>query len=364
MPDDAGEKTEAPTPRRLQEARDKGQIARSADLNSALLLLGGLLGLRIFGPRMIGSLHEAMRQNLSVTDPSADVTLDIGRLVPEIGMILLGAMGPILVLIVAIALIANLLQVGFLFTTEPLAPKLDKLNPINGVTRMFSSRTAMQLVMNLVKLAIVTAVAAFAVNDRLNDIMAAMALRGWPLVIQLTQVLYDIGLRLAIALLIVALLDFAWQKWKHMRDLRMTKQEVREELRSMEGDPHLRQRRRRMQMTAAMQRIQKAVPTADVVVTNPTELAIAIKYNADSMAAPKVVAKGADHLAKKIREIAIVHGIPIIERKPLAQALYKTVEVGQEVPERFYQAIAEILAYVYRLSGKKLARRPKKTRAA
>lgn len=364
MPDDAGEKTEDPTPRRLQEARDKGQIARSADLNSALLLLGGLVGLRVFGPQMIGSLYDAMQKNLSVTEPSAGLTLDIGRLVPEVGMILLGAAGPVLVLILALALIANLLQVGFLFTTEPLAPKLEKLNPISGVGRMFSSRTAMQLVMNLVKLAIVTVVAVVAVGDRLDQIMAAMALSGWPLIIQLTQVLYEIGLQLAIALLVLALIDFAWQRWKHTRDLRMTKQEVREELRSMEGDPHIRQRRRRMQMTAAMQRIQKAVPTADVVVTNPTELAIAIKYNADTMAAPKVVAKGADHLAKKIREIAIAHGIPIIERKPLAQALFKTVEVNQEVPERFYQAIAEILAYVYRLSGKKLDKKVRRTSAA
>lgn len=364
MPDDAGEKTEAPTPRRLQEARTKGQIARSTDLNSALLLLGGLIGLRIFGPRMIGSLHEAMRQNLTSTEPSAHLSLDIGRLVPEIGMVLLGAVGPILVLIVLLALAANLLQVGFLFTTEPLTPKLDKLNPINGVSRMFSSRTAMQLVMNLVKLGIVTVVAGIAIDNRLESIMAAMALSGWPLVIQLMQVLYDIGLQLALALLVIALIDFTWQRWKHTRDLRMTKQEVREELRSMEGDPQLRQRRRRMQMTASMQRIQKAVPTADVVVTNPTELAIAIKYNADAMGAPKVVAKGADHLAKKIREIAILHGIPIVERKPLAQALYKTVEVGQEVPERFYQAIAEILAYVYRLSGKKLNKKQRRTRAA
>ncbi|MCB9851806.1 MAG: flagellar biosynthesis protein FlhB [Phycisphaerales bacterium] len=364
MPDDAGEKTEAPTPRRLQEARNKGQIARSADLNSALLLLGGLVGLRLFGPQMIGSLHEMMRRNLSVTEPAAGLTLDVAALVPEIGMIILGAAGPVLLVLIFLAIASNMLQVGFLFTTEPLAPKLDKLNPINGVTRMFSSRTAMQLVMNLVKLGIVTAVATVAVNNRLEDIMNAMALTGWPLLIQITQLLYDIGLQLALALLVIALLDFGWQKWKHMRDLRMTKQEVREEMRSMEGDPRLRQRRRRMQMTQAMQRIQKAVPTADVIVTNPTELAIAIKYNADAMAAPKVVAKGADHLAKKIREIAIMHGIPIIERKPLAQALYKTVEVGQEVPEHFYQAIAEILAYVYRLSGKKLNKRRSKTQAA
>lgn len=357
MADDAGEKTEAASPRRRNEARQKGQVAKSADLNAALLLLGGLVGLRLFGPGMLGSMYETMRRNLAQSDPSASGALDVGALVAEIGMMVLGAAGPILLLIMLLALVANVLQVGLLFTTQPLAPKLDKLNPISGVARMFSSRTVVQLLMNLVKLGIVTTVATYAVRARLDDIMAAMALAGWPLVIQLMTVLYEIGLQLGLALLVIALVDFAWQRWKFERDLRMSKQEVKEEMRSMDGDPMLKQRRRKMQLAAAMQRIQKAVPTADVIVTNPTELAIAIKYDQDKMAAPRVVAKGADHLAKKIREIAMLHGIPIVERKPLAQALYKTVEVGQEVPERFYQAIAEILAYVYRLSGKKVAKR-------
>ena len=162
---------------------------------------------------------------------------------------------------------------------------------------------------------------------------------------------------MAFALLIIALLDFAWQRYKHERDLRMSKHEVKEEMRRMEGDPILKQRRRKMQLAAAMQHIRTTVPTADVVVTNPTELAIAIKYDAHDMSAPRVVAKGADFLAKKIREIAIMSAVPIVERKPLAQALYKTVEVGQEVPEEFYKAIAEVLAYVYKLSGKSVPKR-------
>lgn len=357
MADDAGEKTESASPRRRQEARNKGQVARSTDLNAALLLVGGMVGLRLLGPDMLGSLYEAMRRNLAHADPAADAAIDVGALVAELGLMVFGAIGPILLLIMVLGLISNLLQVGLLFTTQPLTPKLDKLNPINGFGRLFNTRTLVQLVMNLVKLAVVVLVATGAVRARLDEIMAAMALSGWPLFVQLMTVLYEIGVQLGLALLVIALIDYAWQRWKFERDLRMSKQEVREEMRSMEGDPMLKQRRRKMQMAAAMQRLRKAVPQADVIVTNPTELAIAIKYDPQQMTAPKVVAKGADHLAKKIRELAIMHGIPIVERKPLAQALYKTVEVGQEVPERFYQAIAEILAYVYRLSGKKPGKR-------
>jgi flagellar biosynthetic protein FlhB len=251
-----------------------------------------------------------------------------------------------------VSVLSGIVQVGFLFTTQPLMPRLDKLNPINGVKRLFSTRTLVQLGVNLLKLALVSVVAWYELRGRSSDIMLAMAIDPWRLVVVLATVLYEVGLKLALVLLIVALIDFTWQRYKHERDLRMTRQEVKEELRRMEGDPIIRQRRRKIQFAAAIQRIRSAVPTADVVVTNPTELAIAIKYDAKSMAAPKVVAKGADYLAKKIREIAALHGIPIVERKPLAQALYKTVDVGQEVPEQFYKAIAEILAYVYQLSGR------------
>ena len=352
MADDAGEKTEAPTPRRRQEARERGQVARSADFSSALLLLGGLLGLRVFAPRMTTSLMQCLHQNLTVTDPSAQVSLDVVSLVSSTGMLILGVLGPIMFAVMLIAVCSNLLQVGVMFTTKPLAPKLDKLNPINGFGRIFSTRTLVQLVMNLLKLGIVTGVAYVSIQDRMDQIMLALSVSGWKQVILLSTVLYEIGLQLAAALLVIALLDFAWQRYKFERDLRMTKQEVKEELRRMEGDPILKQRRRKMQFAAAMQQIRTAVPTADVVVTNPTELAIAIKYDAGAMQAPKVVAKGARHLARKIREIAILHGIPIVERKPLAQTLYKLVEVGQEVPEDFYKAIAEILAYVYQLSGR------------
>lgn len=358
MADDAGEKTESPTPRRRKEARERGQVAKSTDLSSALLLLGGMLGLRIFAPRLISQLIGIMRAKLAFPGPSVARNIDPVALVSSVGLVALSAAGPILLAVLVIAILSNVLQVGLLFTTEPLLPKLDKLNPISGFSRIFSTRTLVQLAMNLLKLALVAAVAYFAVKGRLDQVLLALAIDGWVQVALLSTVLYEIGLQLAATLLVLALLDFAWQRFKFERDLRMTKQEVKEELRRMEGDPIVRQRRRKMQLAAAMQRLQSTVPTADVVVTNPTELAIAIRYDAAAMGAPKVVAKGSDFLAKKIREIALLHGIPIVERKPLAQALYKTVEVGQEVPEQFYKAVAEILAYVYQLSGKAPAGAP------
>lgn len=352
MAGDAGDKTELPTPRRRQEARDKGQIARSHDLASALLLLGAMLCLRWMGPHALQTLLESMQRHLSVESPSAAAKLDVVVVVQTVGFALLSACGPLFVAMLVFGLISHLMQVGFVFTTEPLTPNLGRLSPISGIKRILSTRALVQLAMNLVKLVIITMVAWSAISNRLEKIFLALEVTGWAQLIVLSQIIYEVGLILAVLLLVIALFDYAWQRYRHEQDLKMSKQEVKEEMRSMEGDPIIKQRRRRMQLAAVMQQIRKSVPTADVVVTNPTELAVAIKYDAKAMQAPRVVAKGADYLAAKIREIAASHGVPIVERKPLAQALYKSVEVGQEVPEQFYQAIAEILAYVYELSGR------------
>jgi len=357
MPGDAGEKTEPATPRRRQEARERGQIARSTDLGAALLLLGGLLCLRWFAPRMIAALMQVMRDNLSLPEAAAGPGLDVIAVLTSVGLLALAAAGPILAGLVVVSLLAGFMQVGFLFTWHPVQPKLDKLNPINGFRRLFSTRTLVQAGMNVLKLALVGLVAWSAIRGRRDEIMLALGVGGWQQLVVYSRVLYDVGLQLAVVLLLIALLDYAWHRYKHERDLRMTREEVKEELRRMEGDPVIKQRRRRMQFAAALQRIRSAVPTADVVVTNPTEYAVAIKYDPDQMAAPRVVAKGRNFMARKIREIAIAHQVPIVERPPLAQALFRLVEVGQEVPEQLYRAVAEILAYVYELSGRVPKRR-------
>lgn len=362
MPGDAGDKTEAPTPRRREEARRKGQIARSQDLSSSILLLGGMICLRWFGPHLIETMTGALRHYMSMSDIRDATRIDVIPAMISLAVAVLGAVGPIMVGLILVALISHLVQVGFVFTTDPLTPNLNKLNPMNGLQRLFSMRTLVQLAMNLLKLTFVCVVGYIVIESRLGKIFLAMEVGGWAQLALIAQIAYEIGLILAVVLFILALFDYVWQRWRHEQDIKMTKEEVKEELRRMEGDPVIKQRRRKMQLAAALQHIRKNVPKADVVVTNPTELAIAIKYDSENMAAPKVVAKGQDYLAAKIREIAAQHGIPIIERKPLAQALFKTVEVGQEIPETFYKAIAEILAYVYELNGK--ARRARRAPAA
>lgn len=362
MPDDMGDKTEPATPRRKSEARERGQIAKSPDLTSAILLVGGMICLKVLAPRTMAALMKCLKDNLLLREPGDAAATDIVAVIGSVGMIALAATGPILLVLFLLALFANFYQVGLLFTLHPLEPKLEKLNPITGFKRIFSAKTFVQLAMNLVKLSLVCTVGYSVIDDRKDDIMLAMAVGGWRQVLLISDVLFDVGIRLAIVLLLLALLDYAWQKYKHEKDMKMSKQEVKEELRRMEGDPITRQRRRRMQLAAAIQRIRSAVPTADVVVTNPTELAIAIKYDAKTMRAPKVVAKGQNLLAGIIRNIAVRHGIPIVERPPLAQAMFKMVEVGQEIPERFYKVVAEVLAYVYELTGR--SRKPAAASAA
>jgi flagellar biosynthetic protein FlhB len=206
--------------------------------------------------------------------------------------------------------------------------------------------------MGLLKLTVVVMVAWSALNGRLGTVVGAQEMDYLQILGLGASVVYSIGLRVGVALLVLAIIDYAWQRYRLEKQLKMSKQEIKEEMRRMEGDPRIKQRRRQIAMQMANQRLKKDVPTADVIVTNPTEFAVALKYDAGAMHAPRVIAKGQGTMAKRIREIAIANGVPILERKPLARALYKLCEVGQEIPEQFYSAVAEILAYVYELSGK------------
>lgn len=354
MPENYQDKTEAPTLRRREEARRRGQVARSSDLAPAVVLLGALITLHVSGQQILGRLIQVTRYCLSVESIDAGhMNNTLGVIAREVGLILL----PILLVVFVAALVACLLQVGFLFTWTPITPSLDKLNPINGLGRMFSGRSWVHLILGVAKMCLLGLIAWSTLKGKVNLLASAAGMDHLTLVGAAAELMYTLGLRLAIALLVLAIIDYLYQRWKHERDLRMTKEEIREELKRMEGDPLLKRRRREVQRQMMIQRIKAAVPKADVIVTNPTELAIALQYDSDTMRAPQVVAKGADFMAKRIREIAIEHGIPIVERKPLARALYAEVEVGQEVPAQFYKAVAEILAYVYELSGKKQTRR-------
>lgn len=350
MADEYGEKTEAPTPRRRQEAREQGQVARSQDLTGAVMIVGAILLLNAFGQDLMKALRALLAETLSLR--TADPNTAFAQSLRSLGQVAV-ALAPVLIGVTLLIVVANLIQVGFALNLKRLQPNLGALSPFKGVGRLFGKgRSPVQGLIALAKLAALILLAYSAVRGRLGVIVAAQEL-GYLQVFALgADVVFSIAMRLGLALLVLAIIDYAWQKWRMEQKLKMTKQEVKEEMRRMEGDPKIKQRRRQIAMQIAHQRLKKDVPTADVVVTNPTEFAIAIKYDAGAMHAPRVIAKGRGMMAQRIREIAIANGVPILERKPLARALYKLVEVGQEIPEQFYSAVAEILAYVYELSGK------------
>ena len=356
-PDDQGERTETPTQRRREESRQRGQVARSQDLSSAVILLGALGALQVLGPRIFAQLAGVMTRLLDVRDGAAwdlsrlDQTFRLGLW--SVAVILL----PLLLTVMVAGVLSNLMQVGLVLSGEPLIPKLGKISPLLGAKRMFSKRSLVRLAMSLGKVAVIAVIAYITISSRLGQILASAGLGYQRIVSTAGEMVFLLGIRVALVLFGLAVLDFLFQRWQHEQDLKMTRQELKEDLKRMEGDPQLRAHRLRVARQLAMQRMGLEVPRSTVVVTNPTHLAVALLYTED-MNAPKVTAKGADLLALRIRQIAAASGVPIVERKPLAQALYKSCEVGQEVPVRLYQAVAEVLAYVYELARhKKIGRR-------
>jgi len=263
------------------------------------------------------------------------------------------AMAPLLIGALLIAVLVNMMQVGLFFSTKRIQPNFAALNPTKGLSRIFGGGNGMvQLLMNAGKMGLVALTAYSAIHGRMAQIVTVQQLTFIQIFGLGAQIVYSIIVRITILLLVLAIVDYFYQRYRIEKSLKMTKQEVKDEMKSMDGDPKIKARRRQIAIQMVTQRFKKDVPTADVVVTNPTEFAVAIKYDSDKMHAPRVVAKGQGYMAMKIREIAIAHGVPILERKPLARALYKLVDVGHEIPEQFYSAVAEILAYVYELSGK------------
>jgi len=346
----ADEKTEQPTPRRRKEAREKGQVARSQDLTAAVLLLAGFLSLALLGPGLWMCLVAMVQTALTGDAPTSlpEVLRFAGAAVSET----LKHVVPFLLILLVAMVAALVAQIGFLLTLHPLTPSLGKINPISGIQRMFSIRSVMLAVINFGKLLTVGLVAYIVVYRSASAVIHSFSLGFTDVFLLGCWLLFKLGMYLGAALLILALLDFAWQRYRHVQDLKMTKEEVRDEFRSMEGDPKIKHRQRQVQMQLATQRLRRDVPSADVVVTNPTHVAVAIRYDAEAMEAPKVVAKGADEIALRIRQIAAEFAIPVVERPPLARAIFEAVDVGEYVPERLYKAIAEVLAYIYELTGR------------
>ena len=356
MAESTFDKTEPATPRKRQEARKQGNVARSPDLTAACMLLASIILLYIFGLKIITSMRVLMQAMLSDSFTANSTGLEgTTELFVFAGKVAIEAVAPLALGITAVTLLITVFQVGLLFTLKPLTPSLSKISPLQGVVKLVDVRAGMRLVMSLGKIAIIAAVAVVTIYLDMPRILSLAELEPIQILGSASQIVFLLALKLAILLLMLAILDYAFQKWQHARDMRMSKQEVKEEMKQMDGDPLVKQRRLRVARQIAMQRIGQSVPTADVIVTNPTHFSVALRYDSAKMTAPKVVAKGADFLAMRIRQIGIANNVPLVERKEIARALYQTVEVGQEVPPQFYAAVAEILAYVYRLSGRKSA---------
>ena len=345
------ERTEPATPRRRREARERGHVARSADLAAAAVLLAAVAALHFLGGRLVEGIFGASSNllgRLSEMDGSPDL---LRQHVSGAFLTAIVGFAPIALVIVAAAVGVNLVQVGFLFTGETLAPKWERLDPVAGLRRIFSTRSATRLLMGVLKLtavAIVAAATIWAERSRL----ASLGGHAFDEVVKVgTGLLLTLALRAALVLLVLAILEYGIQRWQYDRDLRMSRHEIREELRRFEGDPKIRERRRALQRRLATHRMVRDVPRATVVLTDADRLSVAIEYRKDEMDAPVVVAKGAGDLDRRIREGATEHGVPIVERPDLARLLYRKIDVGRAIPGETYPAVAEVLAYACRLKG-------------
>lgn len=350
MADQMSDRTEAPSSKRLSDARNRGQVVKSQDLSGVVDLLGALVVVVVFGGTIATTCAAILRRFLAPDATGFDLTPH--SIVPamklafgQAGLILLPALGVAAV----VAFIAQFMQVGWKVTPEPIRPKLDKLDPIKGLARVFGKKGLIKTGMNTLKLTVVLTVAYLMVVSQTDAIAALPAMTALGACYAVLRILLILTLVLLAIMLVIGVVDYAVQRWQHTQDLRMTKQEVKDERRSMEGDPQVKGKRLQMARQIIMQQLGKAVPEADVVITNPTHFSVAIKYDTDSMRAPRVTAKGADEIALRIRQIARKNKVTIVERPPLARALYWGVEVGQEIAPEHYEAVAEVLAYVYRL---------------
>jgi len=343
------ERNEQASPKRREEARSKGQVAQSREAVSAAILLSCTILFYFGSGAMVERLMDLTRWTLRDCGTTAVTLTNIHSLLWGWSWKLLLIMGPLLLTVVAAGVLANYLQIGFIFSTEALAPKFDKIDPIKGFQRLFSLRSLVELAKSLVKMGVVAYVVWVTLKEELPNVIPLMEESVWGILLYTGRVSFKILITTCWILVVLAILDYIYQRWEYEKGLRMSKQEVKDEYKQTEGNPAVKARIRRIQREAARRRMMAAVPKADVVITNPTHLAVAVRYDPEKMYAPTVVAKGAGHVAEKIREIAAAHGVPVVENKPVAQLLYKTVDVDRAIPEDLYRAVAEILAYVYGL---------------
>jgi len=345
------DKTEKATPKKREEARKKGEVAKSRELPSVAVLLAGLITITIFGSYMYTHIQIIMRGSFSLPILNDLNIPDFMVFAQKMITLFILTISPLLAAIFITAILSNIMQVGFMLSGELIKPKLSKLDPIKGLGRLFSKQSFMELFKSLLKLAIVGGVAYLTVRAEMKNVHLLGDMEFNAIIAYIFLTIFKIFIRCTLAMIFLVAIDYTFQKWEFEKKLKMSKKEVKDEFKRTEGDPLIKSRIRSIQMQMARKRMMQEVPKADVVITNPTNLAVALKYDSSVMGAPKLLAKGAGKIAKRIRELAEEHDIPVVENKELARSLYSLVEIGQEIPPTLYEAVAEILAYIYRLKG-------------
>ena len=349
--DTAQQKTEQPTQKRLQEARQKGQVPRSKELNTLLSLFAAAVGLIFLGAGLLHELGHLMKTALGFNPQTLNSVDTMYAAVAHSIQLGVAALLPIFALFIASAFIGPAVMGGLNFSTESLSPKFDKLDPLKGVQRMFGLSSLVELVKAICKFLLVGAAAVTIIYYSLTDLIALGLQSFVSAAAHVGELLMWSFIGFSAVLILVALIDVPYQLWQYKDQLMMTRQEVKDELKDSEGRPEVKGQLKRLQRQMADQRMMDAVPKADVIITNPTHYAVALSYNQDGWGAPRVVAKGQDFVAQRIREVAAEHEVPLFEAPPLARALYFMVKVGQEIPNDLYRAVAQVLAYIYQLKN-------------
>jgi flagellar biosynthetic protein FlhB len=350
---DNSDKTEKATHKKRQDLRKKGQVMQSRELPSNLILLIIFISMRAFGNfiyqecKAVFNYFLAEPQAYNFQNPS-----EIMHLATYVIFEIIKMSAPFFIIAMIVGSLGTYVQIGFLFTSEPLKPKFSNLNPVKGLKRIFSSRSLFELLKSLAKVILISLVAWNSIRAEFTNMMKLMDMDIGPLAMYIINTSLNIAIKICFSMLAISLVDYFFQKRKHEKDIRMSKQEIKEEYKQTEGNPEVKGRIKQKQREISMRRMLQEVPKADVVITNPTHYAVALKYDPKKKAAPYVVAKGADFMAMRIKEIAKENKVYTMENKPLAQALYKSADIGDSVPPELYKAVAEVLAFVYKMEGK------------
>ena len=349
----AGEKTEKATPKKRKDERKKGNVFLSRDAVTAVSLIASFYALKIFAPSIFTNVQDLVRRYISLAG-TKEVFLasDISTIFTDLGLVFLKTAMPLVAVSVLVAVIVTMAQTKMLFSTKAFAPKFSRINPLNGIKKMFSIRAIVELLKSLLKIVVLLYMVYTVLIDEVTTLPMLINMTPVSAINRTGEIIMDVVLKSGIAFVFLAAADYLYQWWDYEKNMKMSKQEIKDEYKQIEGNPQIKGRQRNIAQQRSRQRMMQNVPEADVVIRNPTHFAVALKFDRDKDRAPRVVAKGMDQLALRIVKVAEENDVYVTEDKPLARALYDAVEVGDEIPEEFYKAIAKILAFVYNLKDK------------